>query len=96
MNLETTIPTKPKADPAAHKALDWLSVGMSSICVLMILGVLGGVGLVAQTDDSRYGGGSHPYIGTGLAAILASILGGLVVLAVFNFMVWRVKSESNR
>jgi hypothetical protein len=49
--------------------IGWIAAG---------IGILAGIGLIIQTDDSGFAT-THPYIGAGIAAILGSILMGAVV-----------------
>lgn len=103
MNLPTDATQSPPRQVAATKlpklpntpadtALNWLSWGGASAWVLMILGAISGAGLAMQTVDLGYGGEDHPYIGTGIGVVISSVLIGVIVLSVLNFMIWRVKT----
>ncbi len=71
-------------------AFDWVTWGVGAAWLLTILGTIGGIVLAMQDPDRS---GQHPYVllGIGLAVFWATV--GVMLIAVFNYLLWRVKQS---
>ena len=71
------------------------AVGVARVLVWLwaILGVIGGVIIAIKTDESYYSGTTHPYVAQGLGAALVVLVFASFMLAVVEYMAYRVHSD---